>query len=90
MPATSPPNATDGKDAHDQIQQMRAQLDALMADKVEPALHEAAHRATHAARRAGKMASDEADQIADLVRQRPFAALAASAALGFVIARLTR
>lgn len=77
-------------DAQAQIRQLRAQLEALSAEHVEPALREAAGQARHAMHRASKIAHDEADQAADFVRQRPITSVLTAAAIGFLAARLTR
>ncbi len=76
--------------AQAEIRALREQLEALTTDHVEPALREAAGQARQAMNRASNMARDEADQAVDFVRQRPVASVLAAAAVGFVIARLTR
>ena len=81
-------------DAQEQIRQLRAQLDALMAEKVAPAMQSAMESAADqlgdAAESARGFAAEELEGLARQVRARPLTALLAAAAVGFVIARLTR
>lgn len=77
-------------DAQAQIRDLRRQLDTLLSSRVEPALNAAADTASNAMHRAGKMAREEADVAVDYVRERPISTVLAAAALGYVIARLTR
>lgn len=77
-------------DAQEEIRDLRARLDALLADRVEPALHAAAAQAGDAAEHVRQAISDNADQVAAFVRQRPLTALAVALAAGYVLARVTR
>lgn len=81
-------------DAQSQIRELRSQLNTLMSDRVEPALKDYAGRAgkyaDHYAGRASKMAHDQADVASDYVRERPITIVLAAAAIGYVVARLTR
>jgi len=73
-----------------QITELRAKLDALMTNRIEPALHSAVDQAKTAASAAQKYVADDVEIAAETIRKRPFAAIAVAAAAGFLIARLTR
>lgn len=90
MSKSPAPPATEADDLQAQIRQLRAQLDGLMAERVEPLLRDAADQIGAAADKASGFASDELEALARQVRARPIASLAAAAALGFVAARLLR
>ncbi len=77
-------------DAQAQIRDLRRQLDGLMSDRVQPAMNNAADQASKAMNRASQIAREEADVAIDYVRERPITTVLAAAALGYVIARLTR
>jgi ElaB/YqjD/DUF883 family membrane-anchored ribosome-binding protein len=77
-------------DAQAQIRDLRSQLNTLMSDRVEPVLKDYAGRAGRYADKATKMAREEADVASEYVRERPITIVLAAAAIGYVIARLTR
>ncbi len=77
-------------DTGEQIRQLRAQLDALMADRIQPAIAAAAETATKGVQRAGKLAEEEIEVVSTHVRNRPLTSILAAAAVGYLIARLTR
>ncbi len=77
-------------DLADQIGKLRSQLDALMSGRVEPAMKQASAQFSSAARSAGKLAAEEVDVVSDHVRGRPITYVLAAAAVGYIIARLTR
>ena len=85
-------SATD--DALEQIRQLRAQLDELLSERVQPMARDAAAKlgaGLHDAReQAGRLAGEELAMVTRQVRDRPITALLAAAAVGFVLARLTR
>lgn len=76
--------------AQEEIRQLRARLDALLADNVKPVLHDAAAHVGDTAERLRKVILEEADTVAAFVRERPLTAVAAALAVGFLLARLTR
>jgi ElaB/YqjD/DUF883 family membrane-anchored ribosome-binding protein len=77
-------------DASDQIAELRAQVEALISERLGPKLAEAAGQAEVMARAAGDAARDQADQLAGRVRQRPLLAVTIAAVAGFLIGRLFR
>ncbi len=86
---TTAPEST-ASDAIEQIRQLRAQLDALMADRIQPAIAAAAETATQGVQRAGKMAEEEIEVVSAHVRNRPLTSILAAAAVGYIVARLMR
>ena len=78
------------EEAQAEIRELRARLETLTTERVEPALREAAGHAKETMQRASKIVQDEADQAADFVRQRPITSVLTAAAIGFLAARLTR
>ncbi len=77
-------------DLSDQIQRLRSQLDTLLSDRVEPAMRQASARLSTAAQGASKVASEEVDMVSQHVRGRPITYVLAAAAVGYILARLTR
>ncbi len=86
---TTSPEST-ASDAMEQISQLRAQLDALLADRVQPAIAAAAESATKGVQRAGKLAEEEIEAVSAHVRNRPLTSVLAAAAVGYIVARLMR
>lgn len=83
----------------EKIADLRRKVEALMEERVTPAVSRAAGRAQDFADRAQGMAKDfggqvsdtarkEADTVASLVKERPFTSIALAAGLGYVLARL--
>jgi ElaB/YqjD/DUF883 family membrane-anchored ribosome-binding protein len=81
---------SDRLDAHEEIHQLRAQVEALMRERVAPALTEAAGRVEDAARRVGGLAQDQTDALAHKVQERPLTSLLIAAAVGYLVGRVTR
>ncbi len=77
-------------DAREQIRQLREQVDALMRERVSPAVSGAAARAQEAARHAREVAHDRTEALSDRVREMPLTAVLIAAAAGYVIGRLSR
>jgi ElaB/YqjD/DUF883 family membrane-anchored ribosome-binding protein len=69
------------EDLHDQIARLRARLDALLKEKVTPAVAAVAGRAEEAAH----TARQQAEMLAGHVRERPLTALLVAATVGWVI-----
>ena len=82
----APHTAHTGEDVKEQIARLRAQIDTLMKDRVEPALSHAAERAGHAM----DAVHGQADNVSDQVRAQPLLALLVAAAVGFVLGRSLR
>jgi ElaB/YqjD/DUF883 family membrane-anchored ribosome-binding protein len=77
-------------DAMDQIARLREQVEALMRDKVAPAMGEAAERVEAAAHDAADAMRGRADALAGTVRDKPLAAICIAAVVGFLLGRLGR
>ena len=89
---TSVQNVADtlAHDAKAELAQLRAQVDALMKDKVNPALSGIAHQAEAAAQMAGAEMRHQAARVTEAVQEKPIMALAIAAAAGFVLAQMMR
>lgn len=85
-------SATRGKldDAQAQIESLRTQVDALMKDRVTPAIADFAGRAETAVNSATGAVRQQADAVSGRVKQRPLIAIAVAAALGWLIGRMMR
>ena len=75
-------------DTRDQLQQLRAQVEALMNDRVTPALTDAAGRAETTYRAASDTVQDRAEQLSGQVRDRPLIAILIAAAAGYLLGKL--
>ncbi|MBW4091886.1 MAG: DUF883 family protein [Proteobacteria bacterium] len=69
------------EDAKDQIARLRAQVESLMRDRVEPALAGAADRAD----RAFGAVREQADSLSSRVRDQPLTSLLVAAGVGAII-----
>ncbi|MBR0652638.1 hypothetical protein GXW78_23475 [Roseomonas terrae] len=87
--------AEDAKDAvkdtvQHEIAALRAKVEALMADRVTPAIAGVAGQAEELATSAAAMARRQSDSLASTVRAQPFAAIATAAVAGLAIGLLMR
>ena len=80
----------DGLDTNVQIARLREQVEALMKDRVTPALADAAGRAESAVYGAAGVVRDQADAVSGKVREQPLLAILIAAAVGFVLGRTIR
>lgn len=78
-----------GESAADEMATLREKVEALLKDKVTPAIANAAEAAGGYARDAKAAVAGQAERAADTVKEHPLIAVAAIAALGFAIGRLT-
>lgn len=78
------------EDAMAQIVRLREQVEALMRDRVSPAVGEAAVRAGAAAHDAADAVRGRADVLAGAVRSQPLAAIGIAAIIGFFLGRVGR
>ena len=86
---TKPGNA--GKaDAHEQIRELREQVETLMRERVTPMLSEAAGRAQDAARQVGGMAQDQTEAVQKKVQEWPLTSLLIAAVAGYIVGRVSR
>ncbi|MDA8250271.1 MAG: hypothetical protein M0Z28_14005 [Rhodospirillales bacterium] len=77
-------------DAHEQIRQLRDQVDRLLRERVTPAVSGAAERAQDMARQAREIAEDQREALSSRVREMPIASVLIAAAAGYLIGRLSR
>jgi ElaB/YqjD/DUF883 family membrane-anchored ribosome-binding protein len=78
------------EDATTQIARLREQVEALMKDRVTPAVADAAGRAESAMYTAAGAVRDQADAVSGRVREQPLLAVLIAAAAGYVLGRATR
>ena len=77
-------------DATAQIAHLRAQVEALMKDRVMPAMSDLTGRAEAAVSDAGQVVRDKAGMVSDQVRAQPLIAVVLAAGVGWVVGRLMR
>ncbi len=82
--------ASDTEDATTQIARLREQVEALMKDRVTPALADAAGRAESAVYSAAGAVREQAEAVSGRVREQPLLAVLIAAAVGYVLGRTTR
>ncbi len=70
-------------DVNDELSRLRDQVNQLMKDRVNPALHDAASQARD-------FGEDNVARISGRVREQPFAALAIAAGIGFLLGRSSK
>ena len=78
------------EDATTQIARLREQVEALMKDRVTPALADAAGRAESAMYGAAGVVRDQADAVSGKVREQPLLAILIAAAVGYALGRTIR
>jgi ElaB/YqjD/DUF883 family membrane-anchored ribosome-binding protein len=78
------------EDATTQIARLRDQVEALMKERVTPALAEAAGRAESAMYGAAGVVRDQAEAVSGRVREAPLIAILIAAGIGYVIGRAMR
>jgi ElaB/YqjD/DUF883 family membrane-anchored ribosome-binding protein len=77
-------------DVHAELVALREKVDALLRDRVTPAVTAVTDRAEHAAQAAADEVRTQVGHLSDKVKDQPFAALGLAAVAGFVIASLVR
>ncbi|GGJ14633.1 hypothetical protein [Neoroseomonas lacus] len=83
--------AEDTKDVvRSEIAALRAKVEALMAERVTPALSDVAGQAEDLANAAATMARRQTDHLANTVRAQPFAAIGTAMIAGLAIGLLMR
>jgi ElaB/YqjD/DUF883 family membrane-anchored ribosome-binding protein len=73
-----------------QIARLREQVEALMRDRVTPAVAEAASRAESAIHGVADTMRGQVETVAGKVREQPLLAILIAAAVGYVLGRVTR
>lgn len=81
---------TTAKSAQEQIESLKAQLEQLLTDRINPALLEAAERADHAVANARELRDVQVHNVETRVRARPLAAILISAVVGFIAGRVSK
>ena len=73
-----------------QIARLREQVEALMRDRITPAVSDFAGRAESAVSSATHAVRDQADAVSDRVREQPLIAILIAAGVGYVLGRASR
>jgi ElaB/YqjD/DUF883 family membrane-anchored ribosome-binding protein len=77
-------------DATTQIARLREQVEALMKDRVTPAVAQAAGRAESAVYGAADVVREQAETVSGKVREQPLLAVLIAVAIGYALGRVTR
>ena len=77
-------------DAQAQIVRLREQVEALMKDRVTPAVADYAGRAENAYNSASDVVRDQAKVVSRRVKDQPLMAIVIAAAAGWLIGRVMR
>jgi ElaB/YqjD/DUF883 family membrane-anchored ribosome-binding protein len=77
-------------DAQAQIARLREQVEALMKDRVTPAVADFAGRAESAVHSASGVVRDQAQVVSGRVKDQPLIAIMIAAAVGWIIGRVMR
>jgi ElaB/YqjD/DUF883 family membrane-anchored ribosome-binding protein len=78
------------EDAQAQIVRLREQVEALMKDRVTPAVAEFAGRAESAVHSASGVVRDQAQVVSGRVKEQPLTAILIAMAVGWVVGRAMR
>jgi ElaB/YqjD/DUF883 family membrane-anchored ribosome-binding protein len=78
------------EDAQAQIVRLKEQVEALMKDRVAPAVAEFAGRAESAVHSASGVMRDQAHAVSGRVKDQPLTAIMVAAAVGWIIGRVMR
>jgi len=77
-------------DTSAQIAHLRDQVEALMKERVTPAVTDMAGRAENAMNSAAGMVRDQAQMVSGHVRDQPLIAVLLAAGVGYLLGRTTR
>ncbi len=77
-------------DAQAQIERLREQVEALMKDRVTPAIADFAGRPETAVHSATGAVRHQADAVSGRVKQQPLIAILVAAAVGWLLGRVMR
>lgn len=78
------------QDAKEQIAQLRDQVQALMSERVTPALANAAGQAEDYVRQAKGVYDDQTEALSERVRESPLIAVLVAAGVGYMLGRIAR
>lgn len=81
---------SDTDDAMAQIARLRAQVEALMRDKVAPKMHGLVEQVDASAHDASAALHDKAEVVAAQVRAQPLTAILLAATAGFILGRASK
>jgi len=77
-------------DPVEQIAHLRAQVEALMKDRVTPAVTDMAGRAENVVNNAAGMVRDQAQNLSAQVRDQPLISVLVAAGIGYLLGRTLR
>ncbi|AQS87457.1 hypothetical protein AA101099_2939 [Neoasaia chiangmaiensis NBRC 101099] len=78
------------KTTQEQLDSLKAQLEQLLTERINPALLEAADRADHAVASARELRDHQVSNVTTRVRAQPIAAILISSVIGFIAGRLSK
>ena len=78
------------EDANAQIARLREQVEALMKDRITPAVADVAGRAESAVYGAADTVREQMENVSGRVRDQPLIAILVAAAVGYILGRATR
>jgi ElaB/YqjD/DUF883 family membrane-anchored ribosome-binding protein len=90
MPAHTNGETHGADDAMAQIARLREQVEALMRERLGPAVESVTERVEEAAHDAADSVRVRAEALAGLVREQPLTAVGIAAAIGFLLGRIGR
>ena len=77
-------------DADTEIARLREKVEALMTDRVTPAVTQLASQAEGAAQAASDKVRENAERLSDTIKEQPLTAIGIAALVGFLFAGLVR
>lgn len=78
------------ENARAEISRLRDEIDALMKDRVTPAVSDLVGRAERAVNDARGVVGEQSQAVVGRVKERPLIAIAVAAAIGWIIGRAMR
>jgi ElaB/YqjD/DUF883 family membrane-anchored ribosome-binding protein len=75
---------------HDQISQLRAQVEKLISERAAPYIADVAGKAEDVARRGYDVARENVDAVSNRVKDQPITAVVMAGVAGFLLARMFR
>ncbi len=75
---------------HDQISQLRAQVEKLISERAAPYIADVAGKAEDVARRGYDAARENVDAVSNRVKDQPLTAVVVAGVAGFLLARMFR
>ncbi|WP_424810519.1 hypothetical protein [Roseococcus sp. YIM B11640] len=81
---------TPQQDPNDEIAYLRGRVEALMKERVAPAVGAVADQAEAMARNANDQLQEQTEKLCAFVREKPLTSLGLAALAGFVLAQMMR